>query len=468
MFNVRPSAFSPWLHVEPPPPDEPPGFRVAPDGSVSETQGAAFAPFGYDPRDGAAPPAGTSFDDAIRLTAGGFYNPAELATLPRNPVQEALDQIARIYAGFGAKPSSLLDPQGPSTGMVAPVGRRPFSPYIESPLSQPLEPTVNPVRHVQDGYLPMAQVPFGSPSDGHPQIDLQLAPPPAPESLRAPDDHGSPPPWLQANLPSQLDSEPLPGRRSVDTQPVSLPLPTMGTADPATAFDDSTGMGTIPANDDQIAQAPRPQQRTQNPPANPKQQTPEPQPASEQQLQAKAAKQASRLLTWEEIIRKPLPEQLKPEMQKALPADWEGTLNKIDPNYLKWTKAAAEKHGIPPELLARLFYKESNYNGMKASPRGAKGIAQLTPIAVKALGLDSNKFDYLDAEKSINAGAALLAMYYGEFKDWRKAVAAYNMGNTAVRKWFAGDDATCPGNEQTQFLLQHVFRGDPLAFGKKP
>jgi soluble lytic murein transglycosylase-like protein len=440
---------------------------VAADGSVRETQGTGFEPFGYDPRDGAAPPAGTDFEDAIRLTSGGLYSPADLATLPRSPVQEALDQIARIYAGFGTKPSSLLDRQGPSTGMVAPGGGRPFSPYaVKSSLSQPAEPTVNPVRRVEGDYLPMAERPFGSPSSDLPRIDPQLAPPPAPESLRAPDDQGNPLPWLQADFPSQLNSEPLLGRRSVDAQPVSLPMPTTGAANPATVFDDGTGAGTLPANDDQIAQAPRPRQRTQNPSANPKQQRPEPQPPSEQQLQAKATKQASRLLTWEDVIRKPLPEQLKPEMQKPLPADWEGTLNKINPNYLKWTKAAAEKRGIAPELLARLFYKESNYNGMKASSRGAKGIAQLTPIAVKALGLDSNKFDYLDAEKSIDAGAALLAMYYGEFKDWRKAVAAYNMGNTAVREWFGGNDATSPGNEQTQFLLQHVFRGDPHAFGK--
>jgi hypothetical protein len=95
MFNVRRNAFSPWLHVEPPPPDEPPGFRVAADGSVRDTQGTGFAPFEYDPRDGAASPAGTSFEDAIRLASGGLHSPADLATLPRSPVQEALDQIAR-------------------------------------------------------------------------------------------------------------------------------------------------------------------------------------------------------------------------------------------------------------------------------------------------------------------------------------------------------------------------------------
>ncbi len=149
-------------------------------------------------------------------------------------------------------------------------------------------------------------------------------------------------------------------------------------------------------------------------------------------------------------------------MQKPLPDDWEGTLTKINPDYLKWTKAAAEKYGVSPLLLARLFYKESNYDRNARSPRGAKGVAQLRPDAVKELGLNSDTFDYFDAEKSINAGAALLAMYYREFKDWRKAVAAYNMGNTALRNWFAGEaNATSPGNRQTQYMLQLVFRGDP-------
>ena len=249
---------------------------------------------------------------------------------------------------------------------------------------------------------------------------------------------------------------------------MSLPMSTTDATNPSAVFEDGSGLGTIPANDVQIAQAPRPQQRTQNPSANPKQQRPEPQPASEQQLQVKATKQASRLLTWEDVTRKALPEKIDPRAQQPLPNDWEAALTKVNPNYLKWTKAAAEQYGIPPELLARLLYKESTYDRTKESSKGAKGIAQLMPIAVRALGLDPNKFDYFNAEKSINAGAALLAMYHGEFKDWRKATAAYNMGNTAVRKWFAGEDATSPGNEQTQFLLQHVFRGDPQAFGKKP
>ncbi len=101
MFNVRPDGLSPWLYVEQPPDDEPPGFRVAPDGSVIDAKrSTSSAPV--------APTIDTDFENAIRLTAGGLYGPADLAMLPRDRIQEALDQIGRIYAGFGTKPSDLL------------------------------------------------------------------------------------------------------------------------------------------------------------------------------------------------------------------------------------------------------------------------------------------------------------------------------------------------------------------------
>ncbi|GEP56683.1 hypothetical protein [Reyranella soli] len=48
MFNVRPEAMIPWLHVEPPPADELPGFRMNPDGSVRGAQrGGTAGSFGF-------------------------------------------------------------------------------------------------------------------------------------------------------------------------------------------------------------------------------------------------------------------------------------------------------------------------------------------------------------------------------------------------------------------------------------
>ena len=247
---------------------------------------------------------------------------------------------------------------------------------------------------------------------------------------------------------------------------MSLPLPTAGAANPATVFDDGTGVGTLPANDDQIAQAPHPQQRTQNPSATP-QQRPEPQPASEQKLQVKATKQASRLLTWEDVIRQPLPEKIDPKVQQPLPNDWEAALTKIDPNYLKWTKAAAEKYGIPPELLARLLNKESNYDRKKVSPRGARGIAQLMPDAVKDLGFDFKHLRLFQCGKVDKCRRRLSRQYYGHFKDWPKTVAAYNWGIGNLHNWLQGDTRVGPDDE-TRTMLKHVFRGDPHAFNKKP
>ena len=329
MFNVRPNPLSPWLYVEPPQPDDPPGFRVAPDGSVIDAKRAPpFAPFGSDPHAGTEPSAGTDFEAAICLVPGGRYDPADLATLPRSPVQEALDQIARIYAGFGTKPSSLLDRQGQSTATVAPVGGRPFSPYaVGSSLSQPAEPPINPVGHVEGDYLPIAERPFGSPSDDLRQIDPQLAPRRAPESLRAPDQSGKSLAAGAGHLPPELNSEPLIGRRSLDAQPISSPSSRMGAANPSAVFDDGTGMGTMPANDDQIAQAPPPQQRTQKPSPNPRQQKPEPL-ASEQQLQVKATQrlntQLARADIWGNVIRQPLPENLSPGCKSLCPMTGKG------------------------------------------------------------------------------------------------------------------------------------------------
>lgn len=228
--------------------------------------------------------------------------------------------------------------------------------------------------------------------------------------------------------------------------------------------------------DIQVARAPDNKPVNQKPPAakpaggGRKQQLPE--KTGEQITQEterrreKALREVARKEIWDQVIRQPLPEKLAPTAQKLLPDDWEGTVKRISPDYLKWTKAAAEKNGIPPELLARLFYKESNYNPNPQSNRGAKGLAQLTPIAIKHLKLNPATFDYFDAEASINAGAALLGGYYREFKDWPKAVAAYNAGNAAVLNWLGGNGKDGDLKPETRTMLMYVFRGQPKAFDK--
>ena len=100
-----------------------------------------------------------------------------------------------------------------------------------------------------------------------------------------------------------------------------------------------------------------------------------------------------------------------PMCRELLPDDWEKTLDAQNPNYATWTIEAAQRNGIPPELLARLFYKESHYNPNAQSGPGYKGIAQLGPDALKSVGI-KGKFNYFDAKSSIDAGAAYLAWLY--------------------------------------------------------
>lgn len=462
MFNVRPDAL--WLYVEPPPADEVLGFRMNPDGSVRDTPSAApSGSFGLDPSASSSSSMGPGLQDAAGIAPGNIYSDACPAGLsgfvspPRHPLQDALDQIVRIYAPFAPRAPGPFEPQGSGTDIVSPNVGRPLSPY--APPFQSRAPVAS------DGALTTVG-PLGSFSGSLAGLETETTPPQAPKGLPAPDDQRGPSPWLEVNLPSRPESETPFGQMSSDAEPMSLPMPATGAGNPRAAFDDGTGVGMTPAGDAQIAQAPRPQQQRQNPPAVPKQQEPEP-PASEQRFQVKATQKVERMSVWDDLIRKPLPEKIDPRLQQPLPDDWEAAVTKKDPNYLKWTKAAAEKYGIPPELLGRLINKESTYDRHRVSPRGAKGIAQLMPRAIEDLGLDPKTFDYFNAEKSINASAALLAKYYRHFKDWPKTVAAYNWGIGNLHNWLEGEKSAGP-NDETQVTLMHVFRGNPRAFNKGP
>jgi soluble lytic murein transglycosylase-like protein len=128
------------------------------------------------------------------------------------------------------------------------------------------------------------------------------------------------------------------------------------------------------------------------------------------------------------------------------------------------TKEAAQREGIPPALLARLLYKESYYNAKAGSRKGAKGIAQLTPIAIKELGLDPKTFQYFDPKTSIDTGAAYLARLYRRFGDWPSAVGSYNAGPDWLTRWRNGQDKVNGPSSETKTMLQRVFRGDAKIF----
>jgi hypothetical protein len=93
--------------------------------------------------------------------------------------------------------------------------------------------------------------------------------------------------------------------------------------------------------------------------------------------------------------------------------------------------AAATANGIAPALLGALLRSESGFEPRAVSPAGAQGIAQFMPATARGMGLA----DPFDAARAIPAAARLLGGHLRDFGSVPLALAAYNAGPGAVRRY---------------------------------
>ena len=98
--------------------------------------------------------------------------------------------------------------------------------------------------------------------------------------------------------------------------------------------------------------------------------------------------------------------------------------------YMTMASAAARKYGIPEDLFKKLVQQESNWNPRARSHKGAIGLAQLMPFTAKKLGVNPH-----DPKQNLEGGARYLKQQYRKFGSWRLALAAYNAGPGAVKKY---------------------------------
>lgn len=122
----------------------------------------------------------------------------------------------------------------------------------------------------------------------------------------------------------------------------------------------------------------------------------------------------------------------------------------VDGQFSSLINSAAQKYGVDPALLKGLIRQESNFNPNARSGAGAEGLCQLMPGTAASLGCTNP----LDPAQAIDAGAKYLRQQLDAFGgDPRKALAAYNAGPGAVKRY-----GGVPPYAETQNYVRSVMQ----------
>ncbi|MCL2621758.1 MAG: lytic transglycosylase domain-containing protein [Firmicutes bacterium] len=102
--------------------------------------------------------------------------------------------------------------------------------------------------------------------------------------------------------------------------------------------------------------------------------------------------------------------------------------------------AAAQVHGVQPQLIASVIRAESNFKHNAVSSKGAVGLMQIMPqtaeFVAREIGITAFTHDMLlKPEINIHIGSWYLRYLLNKFKDTNTALYAYNAGEGNVSKW---------------------------------
>jgi soluble lytic murein transglycosylase-like protein len=113
-------------------------------------------------------------------------------------------------------------------------------------------------------------------------------------------------------------------------------------------------------------------------------------------------------------------------------------------------RSVARTVGIEPALIYAVVQAESAFDPNAVSPKGAVGLMQLMPATARRYGVENRR----DPMQNLHGGARYLRDLLIEFRDLRLALAAYNAGENAVRKY----GNSVPPYAETQQYVKRVQR----------
>lgn len=109
----------------------------------------------------------------------------------------------------------------------------------------------------------------------------------------------------------------------------------------------------------------------------------------------------------------------------------------------------AREYDVDPLLVRAVMKQESSFQPFALSTSGAMGLMQLMPDTAKGLGVT----DPYNIEENIRGGVQYLSYQLNSFNDLALALAAYNAGPNAVKKY-----GGIPPYEQTQNYVKMVLK----------
>lgn len=116
------------------------------------------------------------------------------------------------------------------------------------------------------------------------------------------------------------------------------------------------------------------------------------------------------------------------------------------PDFGAHLDAEAQRLGVPVQMARAVMRQESGGRADAVSPKGARGPMQLMPGTAAELGVDPN-----DPYQNITGGLTYLKQQLDDFGDPQLALAAYNAGPGAVRKY-----GGVPPYAETQNYVQAI------------